>query len=232
MDQFVQFGWGHWLGILLTYCAAGVGLSSRDWPAAKKNLFAKVFGVSVIVFYLLLRYLVVWADLQWDVRYHLPLHISNFILLWFGLSFLLPGKIWYLLAMLWGIPSALISPWFPDLNHGINTAYYWAFWISHGFLLFAAFLLAAYREYELNYTDVWKGVFSFGLYILTISKINQIIGSNYGYLSSPPPFLPIAWSGDNPGYLLLFFLIMVAWCHLAFAVHQKLIISKPVSELA
>lgn len=197
--MFILFGISHLIAIfavvVFTFTLSKLGSSHSKLS----SIIGRVFGVVLLSFYPIFLATKLY-DGTIDIRYHLPLQISNFILIWLGLALLVRNKILYTLALTWGVPGAIVSMSIPDIKNDFPHNDYIFFWISHGILFGIISVLIQSRKYELLKREMIVANGFFVGYIVITVCINRLIGSNYGYLSSLPDYTGLS---HLPNYLYI-----------------------------
>jgi hypothetical integral membrane protein (TIGR02206 family) len=220
--MFVLFGIGHGVGILITlgWAALLYVISGKDTKL--NRLFSRVSGVVLLSFYFIFAATRIGQG-TFDPVYHLPLQISNLILIWTGLSLLFNRKIWYVLTIFWALPGAIASVTFPVINNTFPHTDYIFFWVSHAVLLGFVVFLFHYRNFQLSLKDFGVSMGIFVAYIVLIYPLNLILGSNYGFLNRLPSSVALPQVMTSPGvYLPVLLLILTVTSMIILRVHGYL----------
>ena len=141
---------------------------------------------------------------SWSVENNLPLHLC-------GIStFLSVAVLWRFNAAIahvlyyWGLTGGLHSLLTPEFDLGTEGFFFYAYFISHGGLLFASLYSILHQGFKPE-KHSWLKVFLLTQFAaLIIGSFNWAFGSNYMYLSSPPIVKNPLIIGDWPWYILVF----------------------------
>lgn len=141
---------------------------------------------------------------QWSIEWNLPLHLCS-IFVWLS-AWMLFTKSYTIFefAYFLGIAGALQALLTPDASSdSIQLLYLVQFVIAHGGIITAAVYMAVAERYRPTWASIRK-VFIWGnLYLVVVTGINMLIGSNYLY-SLHKPHVPtlLDYLGPWPWYLL------------------------------
>lgn len=172
-----------------------------DW--AKHENYPRCLGLLLLLNLLIENLYSFWLG-SWSVENNLPLHlcgISTFLsiaVLWrFNSS--IAHVLYY-----WGLTGGIHSLLTPEFDLGTKGFFYYAYFISHGGLLFACLYSIIHQGFKPEKFS-WLRVFMITQFAaLAIGSFNWAIGSNYMYLSSPPIVKNPLIMGDWPWYILVF----------------------------
>jgi hypothetical integral membrane protein (TIGR02206 family) len=141
---------------------------------------------------------------SWSIENNLPLHFC-------GIStFLSVAVLWRFnsttahILYYWGMTGGLQGLLTPEFDLGIKGFFYYAYFITHGGLLFACLYSILHQGFKPEKYS-WLRVFLITQFAaLVVGSFNWSTGSNYMYLSSPPVANNPLIIGDWPWYILVF----------------------------
>jgi hypothetical integral membrane protein (TIGR02206 family) len=218
--MFELFGTSHYIGLLLTIIWAIIMYNIANKEGRYAQAIATVSGYILLTFYPIFLYFRLQAS-TFDVVYHLPLQISNLILVFLGLSLIINSKFWYAMAMFWAFPGGLVSVLLPDIRNPFPHQDYFFFWISHAVLIGYCVFLYHYRTFTLSVRDAINSLGVLLLYVVTVYPLNVRLESNYGYLNELPPSLtlpPVLQMSQN--YIPVFFVLVAVLSYLVLKIHS------------
>ena len=172
-----------------------------DW--AKHENYPRFLGLLLLLNMVSENVYSVWLG-SWSVENNLPLHlcgISTFLSIAVLLRFnaAVANVLYY-----WGLTGGIHSLLTPEFDLGIQGFFYFAYFISHGGILFASLYSIIHQGFN-PYQYSWLRVFLITqLAAIAIGSFNWAVGSNYMYLSSPPIVETPLIIGDWPLYILVF----------------------------
>jgi hypothetical integral membrane protein (TIGR02206 family) len=222
MTEFKLFGVQHIISLLVTFGLALLNLKIIYLTYSKQKQLAIILGFFLLSFYPIYQIYYIFFLKTWEIQTHLQLHLSNFIILFLALSLLFKNRVFFVIAFFWALAGGFSSVLFPDLKDGFPSINFLFFWASHSILLFLVFFLKNYRkEFMVKYQDIWVAFLAILTYVLIMLPVNQLLGSNYGYLRQKPPalnFLDKFGFANSPNYLLpLIFLILLLF-HIVYLI--------------
>lgn len=141
---------------------------------------------------------------RWSIQWDLPLHLCS-IVVWLS-AYMLITKNYRVFEQVYfmGIGGALQALITPDANtYGFGHFYLWQFFMAHGSIIIASAYMAIVEGYSPTWASI-KNVFVWGNgYLVVVTLINLIIGSNYLYTLHKPhvPTL-LDYMGPWPWYVL------------------------------
>ncbi|MCX7548684.1 TIGR02206 family membrane protein [Xanthomarina sp. F1114] len=159
------------------------------------SLCLSLFVIGVIVYLLFTN--------NFDIKTDLPLYLSSFSALIFPIIVFLNKpllfRIFYFWCLAWGVQA--IST--PDILDSYLSLEYFRYWIVHlgtiMIVLYGVFVLKIYP----NFNSVFLSILALQGYILIILLINEILDSNYMYLSVKPESVTVLdYLGPWPYYIL------------------------------
>lgn len=166
------------------------------------TLCLSLFVIGVVIYLLITN--------NFNIKTDLPLYLCSFSALIFPIIVFLNKpflfRIFYFWCMAWGIQA--IST--PDILDGYLSLEYYRYWIVHLgtmiIVLYGVFVLKIYP----NFNSVFLSILALQGYILIVFLINEILDTNYMYLSVKPESVTVLdYLGPWPYYILAlqFFLI-------------------------
>jgi len=201
---FVFFGPAHLtaLGIIGLMVVALFGLRKSVSERMRKQLRYGLAGL--LVMNQIARHLwMVYHD-RWSIQWDLPLHLCS-IVVWVS-AYMLITKSYQVFELVYfmGIGGAMQALLTPDAGtYGFGHFYLWQFFIAHGSIIIASAYMAIVEGYSPTWASI-KKVFVWGNgYMVVVTVINLIIGSNYLYTLYKPhvPTL-LDYLGPWPWYIL------------------------------
>jgi len=220
--MFELFGIAHISGIVMTMIWA-VALNYTSYRYNRLNIYIEFFsGLLVLSFYPIFAYFRL-QEVSFDVRYHLPLQISSVILFALGIALLTKNRFAYAITMFWALPGGIASILFPDITNTFPHIDYIFFWTSHSVLIGYVVYLMRVRNIDLGYFDALKALGLFIAYIVLVYPLNTSLGSNYGYLNSPPDSIRLPSFLENPSiYIPILVIIMGTLSIIVLSLHKQL----------
>lgn len=201
---FVFFGPAHLiaLGIIGLMVVALFGLRKYVNERMRKQFRYGLAGL--LVMNQIARHLwMVYHD-RWSIQWDLPLHLCS-IVVWVS-AYMLITKSYQVFELVYfmGIAGAMQALLTPDAGtYGFGHFYLWQFFIAHGSIIIASAYMAIVEGYSPTWASI-KKVFVWGNgYMVVVTVINLIIGSNYLYTLHKPhvPTL-LDYLGPWPWYIL------------------------------
>jgi hypothetical integral membrane protein (TIGR02206 family) len=179
-----------------------------------------IAGLSAVLILNYVAYLIFVRNLGTsDWRQMLPMQMCDWgmfvviVAMWSG------SQRWFEVAYFWGIGGTLQAVLTPNLRYGFPDWRFISFFTSHsGIIVGVVFLMLTrrYRPYPMSIVRVWLWS---EFYFLTTLLVDELTGSNYGFLlHKPEAFSILSFLSDSrPLYLLqlhcvalLFFLVLYA----------------------
>ena len=215
---FVFFSPSHLtaLGIIGLMVVALFGLRKSVSERTRKQLRYGLAGLLVIN--QITRHLwMVYHD-RWSIQWDLPLHLCS-IVVWVS-AYMLITKSYRVFELVYflGIGGAMQALLTPDAGtYGFGHFYLWQFFIAHGSIIIASAYMAIVEGYSPTWASI-KKVFVWGNgYMVVVTVINLIIGSNYLYTLHKPhvPTL-LDYLGHWPWYILSVEGVALIMCSLLY----------------
>jgi hypothetical integral membrane protein (TIGR02206 family) len=204
-DPFVLFDAKHWT-------ALGVIALVNVWLILRrkhlKPKYQKIFrvGLAIVLAANTIGYQT-WNIVtgRWTIEWNLPLHLCS-LLVWLSVFMLFTKNYWvYEFCYFLGIAGALQPLLTPDAGRfGFPHYYAFQFFISHGGIITAAVFMTAIEDFRPHLTSIKRVVIGTNLYLVVVTIINLLIGSNYMYsLHKPPVATLLDYLGPWPGYIFV-----------------------------
>lgn len=173
---------------------------------------------------------------QWNIQTMLPFHLCS-VFVWIGAYMLVKKNVRiYEFAYLLGIPGALQAMLTPDLGiYDFPHFRYYQVFISHGLIIVSALYMTVVEGFRPTPRSLIRVLVGANVYMVLITALNFIIGSNYLFTAHKPPTASLldvlpAW----PWYLPIIELLgwfFVALMYLPFAIRDGRIPRKsPATE--
>ena len=148
----------------------------------------------------------VWnlANDTWDMQRHLPLHTCS-MGIWLSILMLLTRnyRLYEVLYFI-GIAGATQALLTPTLG-AYGLPHFWAIQSlsSHGLLVIALVFMTTIEGFRPTWMSIWRTMLILNLYMLLVTGINYLIGSNYMYTLRKPATLTLLDAmGPWPWYIL------------------------------
>jgi hypothetical integral membrane protein (TIGR02206 family) len=229
MSQFTHFGLSHWLGLLFSFSLLFLGFKSQRWSKKNRVLVRRILAAILFSFFPIYQFYNLFVVGGWNLQGQLPLHLTNFILIWLILGLVFEkSKLFFDLAYFWGFSGGLGSILYPDISLDFPDVGYIFFWASHAPMLLGVAMIIFDTEFRLKYKDLWVAFGFLLVYILIMYPVNLALGSNYGYLVKKPESLNfLNFFGqnfqDSPNFLLPFSLMILIAFHLVFLIYTLIL---------
>jgi hypothetical integral membrane protein (TIGR02206 family) len=142
---------------------------------------------------------------QWTLQTMLPLHVCS-ILVWLGGWMLVTrNRFIYEYMFFLGIGGALQAIITPDLGiYGFPHYRFFQTFISHGLIVTAAIYMTTVEGFRPTWRSMLRVVIGGNIYMLVVSGINWLVGSNYLYTMHKPETASLFdIMPDWPVYLLV-----------------------------
>lgn len=223
---FDMFGEGHLLALFIIAAIIVLMIWFRKHPddTAKRRARYLLAGLIVIVesswhFWNL-------SNDTWNVQLHLPLHTCS-MGIWLSIV-MLTARSYRLYEVLYfiGIAGATQALLTPTLGpYGLP--HFWAIQslASHGLLVIALVYMTAIEGFRPTWISVWRTMLVLNAYMLLVTGINYLIGSNYMFtLRKPATVSLLDAMGSWPWYILageILAIVLFLILYLPFAIRQK-----------
>jgi hypothetical integral membrane protein (TIGR02206 family) len=142
---------------------------------------------------------------QWTLQTMLPLHVCS-ILVWLGGWMLVTrNRFIYEYMFFLGIGGALQAIITPDLGiYGFPHYRFFQTFISHGLIVTAAIYMTTVEGFRPTWRSMLRVIIGGNIYMLVVSGINWLVGSNYLYTMHKPETASLFdIMPDWPVYLLV-----------------------------
>jgi hypothetical integral membrane protein (TIGR02206 family) len=201
---FVFFGSAHQiaLGIIGLIVVSLFGLRKSISERTRNQIRYGLAGLLIVN--QIARHLWMGYYDRWSIQWDLPLHLCS-IVVWVS-AYMLITKNYQVFefAYFMGIGGGMQALLTPDAGtYGFGHFYVWQFFIAHGSIIIASAYMAIVEGYSPTWASIQK-VFVWGNgYMVVVTVINLIIGSNYLYTLHKPhvPTL-LDYLGPWPWYIL------------------------------
>lgn len=201
---FDVFGAGHLIALAIIAAIIGFTILVRRYPGdvAKRRARLALAGIILVVE----SSWHVWnlAIDTWDVQRHLPLHTCS-MGIWLSIV-MLTTRNYRLYEILYfiGIAGATQALMTPSVG-AYGLPHFWPIQslASHGLLVIALVYMTAIEGFRPTWMSVWRTMLVLNIYMLLITGVNYLIGSNYMYtLRKPATASLLDVMGPWPWYIL------------------------------
>ena len=201
---FDVFGAGHVTA--LCFIAMIIGYLFRGWkkPGAQAKRRARLLLMWVILIVESSWHVWSLATDTWTIQRHLPLHTCS-MGIWLSVV-MLATRSYRLYEILFfvGIAGATQALLTPSMGpYGLP--HFWAVQslASHGLLVIALVYMTAIEGFRPTWKSVWRTMLVLNLYMLFVTGVNYLIGSNYMYtLHKPATASLLDAMGPWPWYIV------------------------------
>ena len=203
-NLFVSFSWEH-ITLLVVYVvfAGLIYFWANNYLSDQAKHILGIALSFVPMFFVLLRMYVAYNMGEFTYLEDLPFFICRMVSFLLPIMFIIRSKALFGVLYFWilaGTSNAVITP---DLDLGLphfESIFYWL--IHNGLIvsiLYAVFVLKWYPKRA----DVWRAFWWGNAYLVSIHRLNLILGSNYSYTMHKPAGGSILdFFGPWPLYLL------------------------------
>jgi hypothetical integral membrane protein (TIGR02206 family) len=154
---------------------------------------------------------------NFDLRYTLPLHVCDLVVLAIPFALLASWRFPRTLLYFWGLGLSVFAFLLPILREGPDHLAFWMFWIGHLQILGSAVYMVAVGGYRPRLRDVGVGFAATCVYVALVLPVDVVLGVDYGNVG--PGESPSALLGPWPGRVavmlalegLLFVLLWAPW---------------------
>lgn len=199
-SEFQTFGLPHIIAMVLTL-ALPILLARLAHSHAVASAIAFLLAGA-----LLLNEVVHWVYKLVEVgfirylQYHLPLHLCEISILLMAATLLFRNQRIYEIVYFWGLVGSVNAVITPSIEEGFPGYLFFQFFITHSGIVVGIL----YATWGLGMRPSLSGLFRAFVYInlfaVTVGMLNFLTGSNYMFLSQPPPetvspffFAPWPW---------------------------------------
>lgn len=155
---------------------------------------------------------------EWSIQTHLPLHLCA-VLVWTSLIMLLTKNYQiYEFAYFLGIAGASQALLTPEAGmYGFPHYRVFQTLTAHGSIITAAIFMTVVEGYRPYWSSFWRVFLWTNIYMVVVTGINLMIGSNYLYtLHKPPSASLMDFLGPWPWYLVSVELVALLLCFLLY----------------
>jgi len=201
---FVWFGSAHLTALGIVALIVLSLFFIRSFANTKLRLSIRYGLAGTLIINQLARH--IWINYygQWSIQWNLPLHMCS-LFVWLS-AYMLITKSYLIfeLAYFMGIAGALQALLTPDAgSYGFQHFYLIQFFIAHGSIVTASAYMAIVEGYSPTWSSIKKVFIGLNIYIVPVTVINVLIGSNYLYtLHKPPVPTLLDYLGPWPWYIL------------------------------
>ena len=143
------------------------------------------------------------ADVGWNIKTDLPLHMCGFSVFATSWALLKRSQIIFELCYFWGLGGALQAILTPDTTGFHGPFYLFTFMASHGLIILNVFYLIIVFRMVLNKGALLRAVVITNIMLIGIAAINWVLDSNYFYLFYPPDVPnPLILTNVQPYYFM------------------------------
>ena len=223
---FELFGTGHL--IALSIIGAIVAFLVWGWKDPSDDAKRRARLLIVIMFLLTEVSWHGWnlANGTWNIQYHLPLHLCS-IAIW-STTYILITRSYrvYEIVYFFGIIGASQTVLTPEAGiYGLPHFRAIQTLAAHGMVVIALVYLTAIEGFRPTWTSVWKTMLVLNIYLVIVTGINYMLGSNYMYTMQKPDTASLLdLMGPWPWYLLtaeFLALLLFSLIYLPFALADK-----------
>lgn len=186
-NPFKAFTWQHFLPVLLFTIFGFVVIL---WARSLKNESHKTllgFGLSLLPpLAVITRMSILSIQGSFSLQEELPLHLCRLV------AFIMPAVIWYRNKKWFGILYFLIvagtlqANITPDLAFGFPHWSYFCYWTIHTLLVVLPFYVLFVFDFTITRKDLINAVIYTNVYLVLITLVNLLLGSNYFYTLAKP----------------------------------------------
>lgn len=210
---FVLFGPAH-LSALAFLLVLNLGLLGLRGSSVSARMHARRWLAVVLIVNELAWHAWAWSTGSWTLQTMLPLHLCS-VFVYLSAYMLLTGSPRvYEYAYFLGIVGPLQALITPDAGmYGFPHFRFFQTLVSHGLILTAAVFMTAVEGYRPNRRSLVRVIVGMNVYILAVTGINAIIGSNYLFTMGKPETASIVdFLGPWPWYILAMEVIGIINC--------------------
>jgi hypothetical integral membrane protein (TIGR02206 family) len=186
-EGFVPFSGLHLLAVavcaLLIAGLATAGRALRE-RAAEAQL-RKSFAVFALCYWF--SYVVWWNWNGLDLDGGLPLHLCDFNGLVAPLALLTLNRWARATLYFWSFTLTLQAFIQPLLSNGPAHLAFWAFWAGHTIIMASAVYDITLLGFRPDWRDVRRVIMVSLAYVAVVTPVNLALGTNYGFIGTPPP---------------------------------------------
>jgi len=214
-EQLWWFGVGVLLAFILFFCAFAPRIAHP-----RRKQWERGLGWAI-----LLNQVWVTAMLMLDGDYliakHLPLHMCSFTQILLFLHLVMDKQWAFTVSALWGPLGGIQAILTPVLTSSLTWPYVTQFFTAHAFVVVVPIYLMVHAGRRLPKRAFRMVMGITTVVAVTLMGINEVLGSNYMYVTSPPPVNHPLVQGDWPEYLLVLFAAGTALFYLFLIVFRK-----------
>ncbi len=231
-DKFEPFGQEHFLALFFFFCVGlvsiWIGRNKLDYR--QQTLFGTALALCVTVAVIGRMLLTIYTG-EFGIKSELPLHVCRVLGLTIPFAMYSRSRKWlgvFYFMILAGTLQANITP---DIDFDFPHYGYFTYWLMHSMLVILPLYAVFVYGHRYNIKDLWRAFVVTNVFMVIITLINFMIGSNYMYtLNKPPVQSMLDYMGPWPWYILageLVALILFFLFYLPFAFDTHRIRRKP-----
>lgn len=211
MDSFSPVWWTAILIVCLTISLLIVLPKYAGW--ARHKYYRKSLAIFLLSNLVIENCYGIYSG-NWTIQNNLPLHLCGIssiisVMLLYNYNRSLAQIFYY-----WGLTGGLYSLLTPEFDLGTEGFLFYAYFISHGGLIFTCLYAIVHDGFVPEKGSWLKSFLIVQLAAAVAGIFNFITGSNYMYLSNPPIVNNPLIMGEWPWYILVF--EVLAFLHFLF----------------
>ena len=152
-----------------------------------------------------------------NLKDDLPLHLCRVLALTAPIVVWKESRFWIGVFYFWIMVGTLNANLTPDVEHGFPHWSYFAYWMTHTFMIIIPIYYIIVSQIRINLKDYRNAFLMMNLFVIITLIINFSLGSNYMYTMGKPPVSSILdLLGPWPLYLLSGQLLAAALFYIAY----------------
>ena len=166
------------------------------------------------------------------IQEELPLHLCRITAFMSPFIIYYRNRFWLGILYFWTIIGTLNAIITPDLPEGFPNLSYFSYWFLHcGLVLLGVYSVIVFKV-KIGLRDMKNVFLVTNLYMICVTIVNYMIGSNYFYtLRKPPVASLLDYMGDWPWYLITaqgIVIVLMFVAYLPFVIHRNLFVRTTV----
>lgn len=142
-------------------------------------------------------------DGTYTVQEDLPLFMCRLVAWLLPVAIYFMSRKWLKVLYFFVLAGTLQAVITPDLTFGFPSYEYIRYFILHAGLISATIYMVAVFELRITWKDLWRSFLYAQPYLLILTAINKLLGSNYGYtMHKPETGSVLDFFGPWPWYIL------------------------------
>lgn len=220
---FSSFSLPHML--LLLSPVFGIILMLKNQSLVRSPKFSKaiwIFLMTLLFGQQILLYSWYFFTGNFDIKDALPLYPCRVSSLLCIACMIKWDKRWFDLLFFMGLPGAILALLMPDTwNLGFPNAMFIQFFAGHSAILLTIFYLVISKGYNPTKEALFSAYKICSIYLAGLIVLNQLLGSNYGYMAQKPDIPALSWLPGFPWHLPLFIGLMYFLYWLLYMIWPK-----------